>query len=101
MCQVILKAGVGTSAANDSYATTTMLSNEQETLELNHACGPMSSSYLLAICWKKLYWFAFKTFNRQEIQEGSLSQTKELECQNRSREYGRAKAFHHTINVLA
>ena len=54
MRHVTLKAGIGTSktfsAANDSYATTTMLSNAQETSELNHACGPMSSSYLLAIC---------------------------------------------------
>ena len=52
MCHVILKAGVGSSAAN---ATSTMLSNAQETSELNHAHGPMSSSYLLAICWKTLY----------------------------------------------
>ena len=70
------------SAANDSYATTTMLSNAQEMSELNHACGRMSSSNLLGIRWKTRYYFVFKTFNRQKKQGKSLSQTKELECEN-------------------
>ena len=89
------------SAANDSYATTTMRSNAQEMSELNHACGPMSSSYLLGIRWKTRYYFVFKTFNEQKKQGKSLSQTKELECERRPCGYGRTKAFHHIINVLA
>ena len=52
------------------------------------------------ILTKKIFWGKVH-FKRREIQEESVSQTKELDCQNSSREYGRTKAFHHTINVLA